>query len=69
MTPLSDKMRDLANRNPVRAADLRRAADELDSAVATAYSKDGTKADVRRMLGCWARARRLWCDMTGEPLV
>lgn len=29
------------------------------------YDEDG----VRRMLGAWARARRLYCEIADEPLV
>lgn len=59
---LTDKMRSLADQGHERAADLRRLADEMDAV--SDYSK-GPKA----LLGAWARARRLWCDCTGEPLV
>lgn len=24
---------------------------------------------AQNMIGAWARARRVWCDYTGEPLV
>ena len=25
--------------------------------------------DIKRMLGCWARAKRCWSEYTGEPLI
>lgn len=59
---LWERMRALADSGHARADELRQKADELE-AVAD-YSK-GPKA----LLGAWARARRLWCDCTGEPLV
>lgn len=26
-------------------------------------------ASARKLLGAWARARRIWCEYTGEPLI
>lgn len=26
-------------------------------------------AEPRKLLGAWARARRLWCEYSGEPLI
>jgi hypothetical protein len=59
---LAEKMRQLAASGHERAADLKKLADEFDAV--SDYSK-GPKA----LLGAWARARRLWCECTGEPLV
>jgi hypothetical protein len=59
--PLSARARELANQHPERAADLRAAADALDSAVGS--------LDPKRTLGCWARLRKMVCAITGEPLV
>lgn len=55
------KMRLLADEGGVRAAELRERADALEGAI-----KDGRALAI---LGMWARARRLWCDITGESLV
>lgn len=59
---LPERMRALADTGHERAAELRQKADEFEAAAD--YSK-GAKA----LLGAWARARRLWCDCTGEPLI
>ena len=61
-TTLVEKMRSLASSGHEKSNDLRKLADELDAV--SDYSK-GPKA----LLGAWARARRLWCECTGEPLV
>ena len=63
---LADKMRGLADTGHPRAEELRNAADKLDGAVDAAAS--GPDA-VKRVLGNWARARKLWCEITGEPLI
>lgn len=47
---------------------LRLRAVAFDDAVRGFYGEPQTY-DVRRFLGCWARARRAWCDYTGEPLI
>jgi hypothetical protein len=62
-------MRALADSGSPRAAELRQQADLLNEAITVACGEHGTNADVRRMLGQWARARRLWCEITGEDLV
>ena len=66
MTVLSDKMRDLAAAGHPRADELRARADEFD--IKEAASQDGGDA-LKPFLGAWARARRLWCECTGEALV
>jgi len=33
------------------------------------YFSDPQTCDMRRFIGCWARARRAWCNYTGEDLV
>lgn len=68
--PLPEKMRAYVAAFPTldTAPEMKRLADELEAAIAKAYAEAGTKEDTKRMLGCWARARRLWCDVTGEPL-
>ena len=62
---LADKMRELANYNTELPSDIKdellSRAKEMEMAVIT--------LDVRKMLGAWARARTLWCSLTGEPLV
>lgn len=67
MTDLSDQMRALAKNNP-RAAELEAAAAKFDEATAGFYANPQT-VDVKRFVGSWARARRLYCDVTGESLI
>ena len=61
-TDLGDKMRALADTGHPRAAELRTKAKEFDRE-AEAYD------NPKRLLGTWARARKLWCDCTGESLI
>lgn len=61
--PLYWKMRKLANSGHSRAADLRREANLLEQAVL------GGTAPVSKLAGVWVRARRLWCECTGDDLV
>jgi hypothetical protein len=63
-TALSIRMRELAARGEhPRAAELFARAQELDSAV-----MDKTTS-IPHLVAAWARARRLWCDLTGEDLI
>lgn len=66
-TDLSKLMHALADTGHERAAELREKADAFDAAAAAFFSADA--GDVKKMLGCWARARRLYSDCTGEPLI
>lgn len=55
---LQDRMRYLANSGHLRAEELRAAADRIDNA-------DG----IPQIVGAWAKARKLWCELTGESLI
>lgn len=66
MTDLGDKMRALAVPGHPRRADLVAAADAFDQATNAAYAGTGP---VPKMVGAWARARRIYCECTGEPLI
>jgi hypothetical protein len=68
MTNLSDKMRALADTGHPRATELREKANEFDKNTAGFYAENQT-CDVETFMGSWARARRLWCQCTGDPLV
>ena len=68
MTELGQRMRALAATGHERAAELIEKAEAFDAACAGFYGEPQT-CDVRKFLGCFARARRLWCDVTGEALV
>lgn len=61
-TPLSIKLHQIADSGHPRAVELREKADAFDKAT-EAFS------DSKKILGTWARARRLYCDVTGEDLV
>ncbi len=43
-------------------------ADELETKHAGFYGEPQT-VEAKSFLGAWARARRLWCDCTGEDLI
>ncbi len=66
MTDLGDKMRALADTSHPRHAELREAADKFDAAANAAYAGSGP---VSKMVGTWARARRIYCECTGESLI
>jgi uncharacterized iron-regulated protein len=51
-----------------RSAELREKAEALAKATDGFFGKPQTHT-AKQFLGAWARARRLWCDCTGEPLV
>lgn len=65
---LADKMRKLANEGHARAGELREQADAFETAAKGFYAEPKT-VNVRRFVGAWAQARRLWCECSGEPLV
>ena len=65
---LSDKMRALAASHPC-GAELKANADEFDEKTKAHYSAGANRETAKRMLGAWARARRLWSECTGEPLI
>lgn len=64
-TPLFEKMEALADRGHPRGDELRERAKALRAA-AKGFANGG---GVKPMLGAWARARRVWCECTGEPLI
>lgn len=68
MTDLANKMRELSASGHERAIELTDKADELDEVTKGFYSEPQTKT-VQQFMGAWARARKLWCDCAGEPLV
>ena len=59
---LPDRIRTLADTHP-RGAELRERADALERELAQ------DPPNPMRTLGAWARARKLWCELTGEDLV
>lgn len=59
---LADKMRATNDSNLV---DL---ANKLDEATTGFYGSPQT-ISVKSFMGAWARARRAWCEYSGEPLI
>ena len=55
---LTDRMRALAADGHPRATELFDAADRIDVAIT-----------IPQIVGSWAKARKLWCEITGEPLI
>ncbi len=68
MSDLGDKMRQLADSGHPRACELREKAAAFDDAAQGFYAEPQT-VDVKRFMGAWARARRLWSETSGEPLI
>lgn len=66
---LPDRMRAYAADHPEVAAKFGELADALDKAIEALVDPDADAGEVKRMLGAWARARRAWCDETGDSLV
>lgn len=64
---LRQKMVAYADAHGLPASDpMRRLAAALDRAIAEA---DGSDAQHNKFLGAWSRARRHWCEVTGEELI
>lgn len=68
VTPLAQKMCALADSGHPRADELREVAAEFEKATAGFWTADQT-VTVQAFMGAYARARRLWCQCSGEPLV
>lgn len=68
-TNLSEKMRYIADRDQLAADhELRTKADEFDWATAGFFAETQT-VTPKQFIGAWARARRAYCEYTGEDLV
>lgn len=65
---LWEKMRALAAGDHPRAAELLDKAQAFEAATHGYFNEEPTHT-AKQFLGAFARARRLWCDITGEPLV
>lgn len=66
--PLAPRMRALADEGHPRAAELREKADDLEAKRDGFYGEPQT-ATVKQFVGAVARAKLLWSEITGEPLV
>jgi hypothetical protein len=62
---LPEKMLALADAGHPYAEELR----DRSRALTAAIHAPPETFDMKRVLGCWARARKLYCDASGEPLV
>lgn len=68
-TDLATKMLAVANRdNLPQEHILRTLAEDFECAVKGFFGEPKT-CDVKKFMGCWARARKAWCEYTGEPLI
>ncbi len=68
-TDLAIKMRSRADADGLSADHaLRTSADAFDAATVGFYSEPQT-VTVAKFFGAWARARRSWCDYSGEKLI
>jgi len=68
-TELATKMLARADADALPAEhNMRKFATSFDDA-ARGYFGDPQTCDVKKFMGCWARARSTWCDYTGDPLV
>jgi hypothetical protein len=65
---LVERMREFAKTHTDLPADWLEKADDFEAATTGFYS-DSQTVDAKSFLGAWARARRLWCDTTGDPLI
>lgn len=63
---LVDRLDELAAEH-ARGDEMRTAASALRDATAGYFAEPQT-VDVRRFMGAYARARRIWCECTGGPL-
>jgi len=68
-TDLSKLMYALADSGHGRATELRMRAGAFDTATHGFVSAQPQTHTVKQMVGAWARARRLYCECTGEALI
>ena len=67
-TNIAERMRALAAQRDDLPDNWDELADKVDAATDGFFAKPQTH-NVMQFMGCMARARRAWCDATGEPLV
>ena len=66
-TDLPSRMRAIADQGHPRADALRKAADEFENA--RDQLAQPRTCDVKKVLELWVRARFIYCEVTGRPLV
>lgn len=68
-TTLGDQMRARADLDGLPGDhEMRQLADAFDKA-AYGYAAEPQTVSVKQFMGHWARARKCWCNYTGEPLI
>ncbi|HEY0820987.1 MAG TPA: hypothetical protein VGD46_19530 [Rhizobacter sp.] len=67
-TDLAKKMHALADKGHAEADALRAKAEAFDASFHK-HMSEGSQDTAKAMAGAWARARQLWCALTGEPLI
>lgn len=60
-TDLGRKMELLVVQHPERAEEIQKAIND--------FEEHAGGPDAKKWLGKWVRARRLYCELTGEPMV
>jgi hypothetical protein len=65
---LAGRMRERAKTDNTHSFELIDKAAKLEAASAGFFSEKQTHS-AQQLLGSWARARRLWCDLTGESVI
>lgn len=68
MTNLADQMRAIADKYPEFREELILKANDFDEATKGHFA-DPQTVSVPKFMGAWAKARRLYSKVTGEPLI
>jgi hypothetical protein len=68
-TELSRRMRNRADNDKLPADHAMRTTAEAWDTASDGYFAVPQQVSTRAFVGAWARARRVWCDYTGEKLV
>lgn len=69
MADLGAKMIERADRDGLPSGHELRAKGEAFSKAADGFYGSPQTVDVKQFMGCWARARRCWCEYSGESLL
>lgn len=69
MTDLSKKMIERADADGLPPDHLMRTKAEAFDKAADGFYADPQTVDVKTFMGHWARAKRVWCDYSGDELV
>ena len=65
---LAGRMRERAKSDHAHSFELIDKAAKLEAASVGFFGESQTHS-AQQLLGSWARARRLWCELTGESLI